>query len=254
MPRAKSLNDVFWGEEDEDSAPIPVVDETEEEESPLPSEDEVLDQAPKAASKSKQTETVIPIRRGLAAIDQAESAQASGASLFFRWPEGEPQVVRFLNPDDAFAYDQHWINRSSGRRSFACIGRANRCPLCAIGDQPKMRVVFLILNLSTPEPKVQSLEVGPQLKNQIVNSATDRYPLASTFWALSRYRNEGKKVSYTYNIQPIKRRDLEEDYGIDIASVKSATANVEIPSETDLLYVPTMDELNEVANEVMARS
>lgn len=238
-----------WNEDDEDGAVV----ERKSRRRAKPVEDSDDDED---SVEADGEETVIPISVGRKQIaDSRASRNDSGA--YFRWAEdGETQVVKFLDTDP-WAYNQHWITRQ-GRQSFPCIGK--KCPLCDIGVKSSQRIVYTILNLSTPVPTVQTLEVTPTLEDTLATLDLDSKtgPLPRLYWALSRSKVKGRSSGgafakkYNYSILPVKERDLEEDYDIDVDVADKALESAEIPTPSQVLGKVGMRELQEVADEAMA--
>ena len=66
-------------------------------------------------------------------------------------------------------------------------------------------------------------------------------------WALSR---TGKMQTTTYNVTPVKPRDLMEDWNIDEATAEAAVANFKPYTRADLKE-PTWEELETIANSLL---
>ena len=191
-------------------------------------------------------DTVIPISRGRKEIKRDRPA---GDESFFRWDE-EPQVVKFLD-NEPWGYNQHWVTRE-GKKSFPCIGR--RCPLCEIGVKASQKVVYTVVNL-TKDGTTQTLEVGVQLEDTLAAYDADKKtgPLDRLYWALSRTEGarRGGRSNYNYVFTPIKDRDLEEDYGIDLDEAETIVDEAEIPSAKQVLGSWNESSLQEIADEIL---
>jgi hypothetical protein len=69
-------------------------------------------------------------------------------------------------------------------------------------------------------------------------------PLTKNYWAISR---TGKMQSTVYHINPVKPRDLAEDWGItDDEAIEKAIAEM-VPFERSIIKEPTWEELEAVA-------
>jgi hypothetical protein len=249
-------------EDEEEEKPAPrrrrpaKVEEDEEEAKPVrrrsakPKDDEDYDE------DSDEDSAVIPISRGRKEIKK--NRPTSEASLaFFRWDE-EPQLIKFLD-NEPWSYDQHWVTRD-GKQSFPCIGKG--CPLCAIGVKVSQKIVYPILNLTPPKGDdflTQSMEVGPTLDDTLVShdASTKTGPLTRLWWSVSRTegaRSTGKRKKYNYVFTPVKDRDLEEDWEIDLDEAEDAAAAAKIPSPKEVLGEWNRSQLQEIADEAMGHS
>lgn len=163
----------------------------------------------------------------------------------------ETQLVKFLTNEPFAVYSQHWIERQ-GKRSFNCLSEdVKGCPLCDIGDIPRAKVAFSVLNLSAEEPIVEMLITSPTLTRQLAGHDKDPKtgPLDRIFWALSR-SGTGKKT--VYNVFPVKARDLSEDYGLDQALVEKTVDRFEPLTDVVISFSPR-SELVDIAREVNGR-
>ena len=110
------------------------------------------------------------------------------------------QLIRFMDDAPFFVYQEHWINRTEGKRSFVCLGA--ECPLCTIaGDHPRPRFVFNVLVLTTKSQTSKLLPL-PLLWLVLFRRSTKTHvlvlclsttgqslvralpPLPSTFWSV----------------------------------------------------------------------
>lgn len=250
--------------------PAPVVDEDDDDDDEEEYEEEKPRRSAKRTSRparsrhddddeetgdedSEEESAVIPISRGRKEIKK-NRPQSEASLAFFRMDE-EAQLVKFLT-DEPWSYDQHWIKRE-GKQSFPCIGKG--CPLCHIGVKVSQKIVYPVLNL-TPlkgdEPLVQSMEVGPQNDEALADFDADPKtgPLTRMWWSISRTeKKSGGRKKYNYSFLPVKDRDLEEDWEIDLdeAEAAVAVAEKEIPSPKEVLGDWNRSKLQEIADEAM---
>jgi hypothetical protein len=54
-------------------------------------------------------------------------------------------------------------------------------------------------------------------------------------------------AAITYQVNPVKERDLQEDWGIDLAAV-TPIVNEMHPYDSSIFKAPTWDELEAIAN------
>jgi hypothetical protein len=165
----------------------------------------------------------------------------------FKFTE-ERQLVKFLSSEPFAVYNQHWIERA-GKRSFTCL--EDGCPLCAIGDEPRPKVAFSIVNLSSEETVVEMLVTSPTLTRQLagLNKDPKTGPLDRIYWALSK---TGTQKQTSYQILPVKPRDLAEDWGVDQAEVERVVDQFE-PLDRSIISFTSRSELEKIAAEVSSR-
>jgi hypothetical protein len=247
------------GDEEEEEAPAPVV---RRRRTPAPKEEP----APKKRRSSRDDEEtgdedsdedfVIPISRGHKEIKKNRPV-AETSLAFFRWVE-ESQLIKFLT-NEPWSYDQHWVTRD-GKQSFPCMGKG--CPLCAIGVKISQKIVYPILNLTPTKGDdflTQSMEVGPQLDDVLIahDASSKTGPLDRLWWSVSRTESAGsgtRRKKYSYTFTPVKDRDLEEDWEIDLDEAEDAVAAAVIPEPKDVLGDWNRKQLQEIADEAMGHS
>lgn len=165
----------------------------------------------------------------------------------FRFSE-QQQLVRFLEDAPFMVYEQHWIDRTEGKRSFVCLG--DDCPLCTIaGDKPRAKFAFNILVLSEESPSVQILTAPPTLARQLraANDDPRRGPLTKFYWAISR---QGSGPQTTYTLDRVRGSDLAEEWELDPDEVETVAANAELHDES-AIYISDRSELLTVARSVV---
>ena len=247
------------GDEEEEEAPAPVV---RRRRTPAPKDEP----APKKRRSSRDDEEtgdedsdedfVIPISRGHKEIKKNRPV-AEASLAFFRWDE-EYQLIKFLS-NEPWSYDQHWVTRD-GKQSFPCMGKG--CPLCAIGVKISQKIVYPILNLTPTKGDdflTQSMEVGPQLDDVLIahDASSKTGPLDRLWWSVSRTESAGsgtRRKKYSYTFTPVKDRDLEEDWEIDLDEAEDAVAAAVIPEPKDVLGDWNRKQLQEIADEAMGHS
>lgn len=160
-----------------------------------------------------------------------------------------PTLVRFLEDAPFHVYEEHWIDRSEGRRSFVCHGET--CPLCTIaGDKPRAKFSFNVLVLSDEEPTVQVLTAGVMLTQQlrIANDDPKKGPLSKHFWALSRL-GIGRDTQYV--IDRVKASDLSEEWDLDPTNVEAISASA-VAYDKSTVFVSPREELVELARTLVS--
>lgn len=160
----------------------------------------------------------------------------------------QPQLVRFLQDGPFMVYEQHWIDRSEGKRSFVCLGA--ECPLCIIAnDKPRAKFAFNIVNLSEEEPTTQIMTVATTLARQLraANDDTRRGPLTKYYWAISR---QGTGPSTSYTLDRVRGTDLAEEWELDAEDVETAVSAAVLYDET-AIYVSPREEVLKVAQSLI---
>lgn len=209
----------------------------------MPATDEFASEA--IADRPEQATSSV-VKSGWEAAEQS-SAPAGGYPVEFKFNEGEFQIIKFLDQDGPFAvYKQHFLSQiTTGKRSFVSLGAND--PLCVkLGSKPEDKKAFTIANLSAAGgPQRQMLIASPRLyKSLHAAHFSPAGPLTKNYWAISR---TGKMQTTVYHINPVKGRDLVEDWGItDLEAIEKAIAEMK-PFERSAIKEPTWEELEAVA-------
>ena len=209
---------------------------------PTISADSYLDEDSENASPKIGT----TVQEGWDAFDTLVKSETSEFPTDFRFSE-EPQLVKFLEDAPFASYEQHWIERPKGKKSFVCIGDA--CPLCdVLGDKPRGKFSFNVLVLSGDTQGVQILTAPPSLARQIKKAHEDerKGPLSKEFWEISRL-GMGPTTQYTLNF--VRGRDLAEEWKLNSDSVQELVAAA-VPFTAEVIRETPRSEMLEVARSV----
>lgn len=168
----------------------------------------------------------------------------------FKYAQDEEfKVIKFIDPrnEGPFAsYKVHWLSQITvGKRSFISPGPNDPLTI-KLGSTPTQKYAFTIVNLSEPEGfKRQILVAGARLFGMLKNANTNEKsgPLTNGYWAISR---TGKLTATSYNLRPIKERDLQEDWGIDPVKASEFCATVQ-PYDKSVIRVSSVEELERIA-------
>ena len=195
-------------------------------------------------SESAQPKVGTTVQEGWDAVDAMLEAKSSDFPTDMKLTE-EPQLVKFIQDRPFATYEQHWIDRPKGKKSFVCLG--DGCPLCEIlGDKPRGKFAFNVLVLSGGEQIVQVLTAPPSLARQIKKSHDDerKGPIDREYWEISRL-GTGPTTQYTLNF--VRGRDLAEEWKLDLDTVKGLEASA-VPFTADEVVRETpRSELLEIA-------
>jgi hypothetical protein len=186
------------------------------------------------------------VQQGWDAFDTLVKSETTEFPTDFRFSE-EPQLVKFLEDHPFASYEQHWIERPKGKKSFVCIGES--CPLCdVLGDKPRGKFAFNVLVLSGETQGVQILTAPPSLARQIKKAHEDerKGPLNKEFWEISRL-GTGPTTQYTLNF--VRGRDLAEEWKMSNDSVQELVAAA-VPFTAEVIRETPRSEMLEVARSV----
>lgn len=161
----------------------------------------------------------------------------------------QAQLVRFLEDEPFMVYEQHWIDRTEGRRSFVCEG--DECPLCTIaGDKPRPKFAFNVLVLSNEEPEVQIMTAPPTLARLLRAASEDprRGPLTRYYWTLARL-GTGRDTQYT--LERVRATDLAEEWELDPDDIDAIASSAK-RYDSSAVYVSPREELLSVARSIVS--
>jgi hypothetical protein len=206
---------------------------------------EVLEEIFQAEDETETPDRSSVIQTGWAAAKKAVAKSSKTFATDFRFDE-DVQLIKFIG-NEPMSFMQHWVNRP-GKKSFISIGEGD--PLIAVGSKPDQKFAFTVLNLSDEDPQLQLMIVGVRLCGQLEKLDSDKKtgPLnrPDMYWAVSK-TGTGTKTSYTIN--PVKERDLAEDWGIDPVAAAELIKTMK-PLGPEALHTSTKAELAEIAREI----
>jgi hypothetical protein len=165
----------------------------------------------------------------------------------FRFSE-KPQLVRFLENEPFAIYEQHWIDRTEGKRSFVALGDNDPLTIIA-GSKPRARFAFNVLVLTDEEPTVQIMTVPASFARQLQQANEDprRGPLTKYYWAISR---QGTGPSTQYMLDRVRASDLAEEWDLDPENVEAAAASA-VPYDKSVIYVASYEDHLKLARELV---
>jgi hypothetical protein len=186
---------------------------------------------------------------GSKAIMDSTSAWAQN----FR-PEEDSQIIAFAQDEPYVGYRRHWVDRQTkdgkSTRSYVCLQTVGKeCPLCEAGIRPQAVSAFNIFLLDTKgDVSLKSWDVGARLFGVLKAYANDPKigPLTKGFFLVNK---SGQKQSTQYNVNPIKRTALEEDYNTPVPD--EVTLKQLKLYDKSILQIPTVKEMREIADEMM---
>jgi hypothetical protein len=192
--------------------------------------------------------TTVQAGWGAAAKLLKPKEKSSGYATEVKFSE-KPVLVRFLEDGPFHAYEQHWIDRTEGKRSFVHLGDDD--PLLVIaGSQPRAKFAFNVLVLSEEEPNVQILTAPITLARILFAAHEDpkRGPLTKFDWSITRL-GKGKETQYI--VDRVRRdTDLVEDWELDPEKIAEIAASA-VKYDQSAIYVSTREEHLEVARSLV---
>jgi hypothetical protein len=161
-------------------------------------------------------------------------------------PTEKAQLIKFLDQSGPFAvYNEHWLDaKTEGQRSYVCAGQG--CPLCLkLNDKPKKKYGFSVAVISPTETTLARFIATP-LYFKALHAAehSPSGPLTKNYWSVFRH---GSMKDTILTLNPVKSRDLLEDYGIDEAKVEADIAGMTL-FDASAVYTLSIADLDEVAN------
>ena len=185
------------------------------------------------------------IQTGWAAAKQAVAKSSTSYPTDFR-PSEEAQLIKFIS-SEPHIFMQHWINRP-GKKSFISIGEGD--PLIEVGSKPDQKFAFTVVNLQSEDPQPQLWIVGVRLCSQLEkfasNPKTGPLNRPDMYWEVSK---SGSGTQTTYNLTPVKERDLAEDWDLDPVKVAELVKTMK-PLDKSALHTSTKSELAAIAREI----
>lgn len=184
---------------------------------------------------------------------EAKKSEVSDFADEFR-PEEEQTLIKILDAEPLANYKQHWIERN-GKRSWTCCAPEDKCPLCDdVGDNPQLKVVFNIVDMSDPDNPtnaiwIMSQTIAENLKNFGKDSKTGPINRDDLYWAVNK-TGKGKGKVKT-NIIPVKERDLKEDWDTEPLSEEELTEFDNNAFGEDAVEYHTPRQLAEIADELL---
>ncbi len=190
---------------------------------------------------------------------KGHAASESNYNDNLKLTEGEFFLVFF--PEKG-AYDvtlQHWVDRSSGKRSFTCakskvgsIDEGEDCPLCDSDVSASVISMYNVLVWEDEEWVVNTLEARPML-HDVLDAAdkSDREgPIHEGYFAIRRIGSKGKT---NYDFRPVKEKDLVEDWDADPVDDELLDELGEDFLHPEDTYRSSFGELDDVADELVSR-
>jgi hypothetical protein len=174
--------------------------------------------------------------------------KSSGFPANFKFSE-QPTLVRFLDDGPFHVYEEHWVDRTEGRRSFVALEEDD--PLTVIaGLKPRAKFAFNVLVLSDGEPTVQIMTAGITLARLLLAAHEDskRGPLTKFYWTVSRL---GMGRDTQYSIERVRPTDLAEEWELDPDEIEKIVSS-SVKYDKSAIYMSPREEMIEVARQLVS--
>lgn len=181
-------------------------------------------------------------------LNRKANASENKYASFMKFSD-QGTLVRFLDDEPFKVYEEHWIDRTEGRRSFVCLG--DECPLCTIaGDTPRPKFAFNVLVLNGEEPTVQIMVAVPSLARllQAAHEDAKKGPLSRYYWNIARL-GMGRDTQYT--LERVRATDLAEEWELDPDEVTEAVSQAVRYEPTAITQTPR-EELLDLARSLVS--
>lgn len=204
------------------------------------------DDSPREGSRRPSKSTV---GKGWGGYDEVKG---SGSDYVNTWKlPTKATLIKILDAEPFTTYAEHWLDEiTKGKRSFVCLGED--CPLCDdLGDRPSGYALFNILDLTNPDnPKVEVWKAGKRVAGMLKNYSDDKKtsPLnrEDLYWSIFKSGEKGGNVQT--NLNPVKARDLLEDWDVDpFTDDELDEFEKDLHVEEDVVYINSRKDLKEVA-------
>lgn len=194
------------------------------------------------------------IRPGWSASQETIDSTSSYAQAFR--PTKDSQVIKLLEGKPYASFRRHWIDRMGiGKRAYVCLQSIGRdCPLCDIADKPGAVTAFNIAVLSDDgQAQLKSWDCGVKITQQLKTYNADPKigPLEkrSLYFLVSK-TEATQRQQVTTLVNPVRERDLMEDYGIPPLDDEQIARLLEKCYTVDIITMTPRHELEEIAAEI----
>lgn len=211
-------------------------------------DDDDDDEDKEAAKAEREARRGKSVRSGWSGYKQTKAEAGDFPENFS--PDAEASLVAFLEDEPFADYRQHWIERP-GKKSWTCGN--DDCPICDVGDRPQVKVAFNVAVLVGEAWENKVWTVGSRVAGVLENYASDKKtgPLSThdpmIYWDIRKTGKAGKSQT---SVNPVKERDLGEDWGVDPLSEEDLAAMREGMWDASAVQVHTRKQLKEIADEL----
>ena len=177
-------------------------------------DDDDEDERPRKKSKKRKANNV----GGWGGYHQTK---AKGSNYADRWKPGKDEtLVKFIEDEPFATFNLHWFNEiKEGKKGFICLESPSldldeECPACDMSHRPSPKALFNVVVFDEDgDPELKVLDAGTRLAGQLEQVHTGKSgPLSKHYWAMTASGTGGQ---YSANVNVVKARDIEEDWGFE---------------------------------------
>lgn len=212
---------------------------------------------PEAKTETKSAaSTTTTVGRGWGSYNKAKEASAKAFGESIKWTDDEEVIIKFLEDSPFASYQEHWIKEiteTGERRSFVCLG--DDCPLCAHGHvadrfQALFNTVVLDEN-GKGTVKIWKAAAGAAGEIEKRALAKTTSPLDRDDLYFSVVRTKEKNSFYKYKVDPVKARDLVDDYEMTPLTEAELDALAEKMYDEDEVKLDSVKDLQDIAKKYL---
>jgi hypothetical protein len=180
--------------------------------------------------------------------DTRSSHNKEGVSRF-QVGKDEKVIIKFLDPEPFVFFYQHWIDK----KPYVCIMSEDEdCPLCDIKDPAKLTHLINVYNVEEEEVQLWSLTPDPAsaVEARMVELKERKKRLDDPDIYFVVYKTQKKNKVWTYSVDIVKERDLEEDWDLEPVSPSAVDKALDELYTDALVKKKTRAELQEVVDDI----
>ena len=196
---------------------------------------------------------------GWAGYKKAKEERSAKYPRFEVDKDGTPSIIRFAQAEPFAFIHRHWV----AKRPYTCIRDDEndvRCPLCDAataenGILAKPVVFYNVIDL-TDEARVKVWELTADPTRKVIKQydlLADMEPARTLddpgfYFAVSKSQKD--RSAWEYEVERIKVRDLQEDWGAEPLGDDEFTEATEKLFDDSIIYVSSTDDLREAVEKI----
>lgn len=171
----------------------------------------------------------------------------------YKYPEKQEEIVKVFEDQPFAVVNEHWLDDmpKGKRKGYLCLGKDD-CPICLrLGHKPKTYCYFNVIDMREgEEPVLKYWKVAPMiadiLEDYNVSERTGPINRDDLYFSVRKTGGD-KKGRVQVNVNPVKARDLEEDWGFK-PFTSSELDEFDLFEQDDVLQFDTVQALRDVVD------